>query len=127
MTIFNEKHVSEHVIDTFIDGILNDYHEGTTDSYDEELVASQVEDVNDVVNKDVDIPNLKKEKSKDSNPATNLDYDNKEPDDNGDQVEVENKNDNEVPREDEVQKYVEDETQETSMEEQNMVNDVHYN
>lgn len=55
--------VSVTVIYTFINDILNDNHvETEEDSSDEEPIASQVDDGNDVVNNDVDMPNSKKEK-----------------------------------------------------------------
>lgn len=53
--------VSVTIIYTFVNDILNDNHVETEDSSDEEPIASQVDDGNDV-NNDVDMPHSKKEK-----------------------------------------------------------------
>lgn len=66
--ILNEKTVevppvSVHVEYTFIDYILNKYHQNTEDTNDEEPLASQVNDKNDVVKNNVNIPHSEEEKS----------------------------------------------------------------
>lgn len=93
------EHVSELVVDTFIDVILHSYHEETKDSSDEENVASQV---NDVVKNEADIPNEEVEISKYPSHTTNVVSDDEEHVDDGHHDEDEKENDEEVPSEEGV-------------------------
>lgn len=56
------ENVSVYVVDTFIYGILRDYHKDMKDSSDEDPLATQVVDENDVVDNNVNIPSLENEK-----------------------------------------------------------------
>ncbi|CAI8601071.1 unnamed protein product [Vicia faba] len=106
-----EKKESEMVI----------YKGSLRDSSVEEPDVSLADDLNDVVNNNVDILNDVIEKSIDPNPTANND---EEPANDENRDEVEKQNCEEVSGEDGVQNNMENETEETSLEEQKMLKDV---